>query len=140
MSNTSLILIPQSTYTGTGSQILNGEKFKGDGYYGRTDGLHTVQVNVTGFTGNIAFQGTLEIDPDESDWSTIFIDGVNTSTLGFVDTTGAITQSSGNSISVLELDNKTGSLNYNFTGNFVWIRAKVNNWTQGIVNSVYMNN
>jgi hypothetical protein len=140
MSNTSLILIPQSTYTGTGSQILNGEKFKGDGYYGRTDGLHTVQANVTGFTGNIAFQGTLEIDPDESDWSTIFIDGVNTSTLGFVDTTGAITQSSGNSISVLELDNKTGSLNYNFTGNFVWIRAKVNNWTQGIVNSVYMNN
>lgn len=140
MSNTSTILIPQTTYTGPGSQTLNGEKFKGDGYYGRTDGLHTVQANITGFTGDITFQGTLEIDPSDQDWSTIFIDDVNSTTLGSVDTTGAVVQSAGSSVSSLALDNETSSLNYNFTGNYVWIRARITNWTQGIINSIYMNN
>ena len=140
MSNNSTILIPQTTYTGPGSQTLNGEKFKGDGYYGRTDGLHTVQINTTGFTGAVSFQGTLEIDPGEQDWSTIFINDVNSNTLGSVDTTGAVVQSAGTTISALDLTNKTGSLNYNFTGNYVWVRARITDWTQGIVNSIYMNN
>jgi hypothetical protein len=140
MSNNSTILIPQTTYTGPGSQTLNGEKFKGDGYYGRTDGLHTVQINTTGFTGAVSFQGTLEIDPGEQDWSTIFINDVNSNTLGSVDTTGAVVQSAGTTISALDLTNNTGSLNYNFTGNYVWVRARITDWTQGIVNSIYMNN
>ena len=37
----------------TAYKLHSGEKFKGDGYYGRSDGLHTVQVNLTGFLGDM---------------------------------------------------------------------------------------
>lgn len=142
MSSNSLTLIPlinRELPVGVAETRI-GDKVKGDGFYGRTDGLHTVQTNTTGFSGNITFQGSLELDPGDSDWSTIFIDDTNASVLGTVDTTGAVLQSGGNAVSALELENKTGSLNYNFTGNFVWIRAVITGWTQGVVNSIYMNN
>ena len=35
------------------TQTVTGEKFKGDGYYGRSDGLPTVQYTVSGFEGTI---------------------------------------------------------------------------------------
>ena len=49
------------------SETVLGEKFKGDGYYGRSDGLHTVQINVDGVSGTIKMQGTLAVDPVEAD-------------------------------------------------------------------------
>lgn len=141
MSSNSLTLISLNTYSGGGAaSTLTGEKVKGDGYYGRTDGLHTIQTNTTGFTGKITLQGTLELNPEEGDWSTITIADSNKTVLGTVDTTGAVTQSGGSSVSLLELENETGSLNYNFTGNYVWVRAKITDWTQGVINSVMMNN
>lgn len=142
MSNNSLTLIPlKNKEQPSGiAETFTGDKVKGDGFYGRTDGLHTVQTSTTGFTGKIIFQGTLELDPAELDWFTIVIDDTNATVLGVVDTTGAVTQSAGNSVSSLDLENKTGTLNYNFTGNYVWVRAKIIDWTQGIVNNVMMNN
>ena len=43
-------------------QTVTGEKFKGDGYYGRSDGLHTVQYTVSGFEGTIDIEATLATD------------------------------------------------------------------------------
>ena len=50
------------------STVVTGTKFKGDGYYGRADGFHTVQYNVAGFNGTIKMQGTLATDPAEADY------------------------------------------------------------------------
>lgn len=109
-----------------------GEKYKGDGYYGRADGLHTIQVNLSGFLGNIEVQGTLEINPTDADYFPILLGNGQK-----VDTSGKV---STNTVTKLEYTaNETSSKTYNFTGNYVWIRAKISNWTDGTVNSIQLN-
>ena len=71
MSTNSETIIPSTSRTLHGSASLTGNPYKGDGFYGRSDGLHTVQASVTGFIGRISIQGTLEINPTESDWFTV---------------------------------------------------------------------
>ena len=49
-----------STQTHPGDSVvttITGAQHKGDGFYGRSDGLHTIQVTVTGFIGKVAMQG-----------------------------------------------------------------------------------
>ncbi len=100
-------------------QTRKSEKLKGDGYYGRADGFHTVQYNVTGFIGNIVVQATLATNPAEADWFTISTtDHESTAT---------------------ETDESDGSFIKNFTGNYVWLRIFVYDWTDGSVNSVILN-
>lgn len=100
-------------------QTQKSEKLKGDGYYGRADGFHTVQYNVTGFIGNIVVQATLATNPAEADWFTISTtDHESTAT---------------------ETDESDGSFIKNFTGNYVWLRIFVYDWTDGSVNSVILN-
>ena len=113
-------------------QSVTGEKYKGDGYYGRSDGLHTIQVNLSGFLGNIEVQGTLEINPTDADYFPILLGNGQK-----VDTSGKV---SINTVTKLEYTaNETSSKTYNFTGNYVWIRAKISNWTDGTVNSIQLN-
>jgi len=47
---------------------LTGEAIKADGWYGHTDGLHTVVIQVVNFTGRVYVEASLEPDPSESDW------------------------------------------------------------------------
>ena len=102
------------------TQTVTGEKFKGDGYYGRSDGLHTVQYTVSGFEGSIDIQATLATTPTDDDYFTV-ASAQHIST--FEDSSNA----------------KDGSFIYNFTGNYVWIRAKVHTWTDGNVSSITLN-
>ena len=97
------------------------DKLKGDGYYGRADGLHSVQYVVTGFVGKIVTQATLATTPATTDWFDI------TSTVH--------DNSSGTSSNALA----TGSFIHNFTGNYVWIKIVVSDWTTGTVNSILLN-
>lgn len=100
------------THPGDSTSVTNNsDKLKGDGYYGRSDGLHSVQYNLDGFSGTILIQGTLATDPAETDWFT-----VDTNTLS-TETTSAIR---------------------NVTGNYVWIRIVVT-YTDGTVNGVVLN-
>ena len=39
------------------SASFNGDKVKGDGYYGFSDGVHTVPNRVTSFVGTLKIQG-----------------------------------------------------------------------------------
>lgn len=81
------------------------EKQKGAGYNRRNDGLHTVVFDVDAFNGVITVQATLELYPGENDWfdvSSVDYTGVGDSTVA----------------------NYTTTASDNFTGNFVWIRAK----------------
>ena len=98
-------------------QTVTGEKYNGDGYYGRSDGFHTVQYNITGFIGTVNIQATLAVNPTDDDWFTVY-----TQEYPAVNDEGT-----------------TKSNLANFTGNYVWVRTYISNWTDGTVNSVQLN-
>jgi len=116
MPATSEIILSATTHPGDSTvETVVGEKYKGDGYYGRSDGLHTVQINVTGVAGTVKMQGTLATTPVDADW---------------FDIDGALYDST--------IAGKEGACIYNFTGNFVWVRAYVT-YTDGTINSILLN-
>jgi len=132
-ANSETILSAQSHPGDSTTETVTGEKFKGDGYYGRSDGLHTLQVDIQGFIGRIEIQGTLAVDPADSDWFTVELGTGSMS----IDTTGLISEQN---ITFVEYTEPTANTkSYNFTGNYVWLRAKVSNWTDGTVNSIKLN-
>ena len=72
MPATSTTIMSNQTHPGDStSTTVTGDKFKGDGYYGRSDGFHTVQMNVNGVAGTIQIQGTLATTPAEADYFNI---------------------------------------------------------------------
>jgi len=119
-------------------QSVTGEKHTGDGYYGRSDGFHTVQINVTSFTGDISMEGTLAVEPTENDYFPITL-SKETAVAGTVDTTGAISTGSVATVTSAAFNDETTSVSYNFTGNYVWVRAKASNWTTGSIDSILLN-
>jgi len=133
MSNSIVILSAQTHPGGGATSTHTGDKFKGDGYYGRSDGFHTVQANITGFIGKLEIQGTLATDPGADDWFPVELD----SGAPAVDTTGKIISQSITSVSYTTATTNTKT--YNFTGNYVYVRAVISNWTAGTVNSIKLN-
>ena len=112
MTANSEIILSSNTHPGDSTvETVTGEKFKGDGYYGRSDGLHSVQYTYSGLTGTITIQGTLAVTPVEADWFDVH--------------TYAATE-------------ETASKIASFTGNYVWVRAKVV-YTDGTISSVTLN-
>jgi hypothetical protein len=92
--------------TATTTQIYLSEKTKGDGYFGNSDGLHTVMYTASlSFVGTVTMQATLATSPAENDWFNV---SGTTSTYRVLDDRSASTVDS-----------------YNFTGNFVWVRGYV---------------
>jgi hypothetical protein len=132
MANSITILSNQAHVGDSTVQTHTGDKFKGDGYYGRSDGLHTIQINLSGFLGDVQLQGTLAVDPTADDWFTIRLGSGQT-----IDTTGKIFNAITSKLEYTA--NETSSKTYNFTGNYVWIRVYVSNWTDGTVNSIQLN-
>jgi len=119
MSSNSETILSQQTHIGDSSvQTVTGSAYKGDGYYGRSDGFHTVQYTITGFTGTVNIQATLAVEPTDDDWFTVYTQA------------HAIAGSD---------PNPTTSILTNFTGNYVWVRAYIDNWTDGTVNSIKLN-
>jgi len=120
-ATTSTTLLPTIAFgTSTGnydgsSATFNSDKVKGDGYYGFSDGVHTVQTRVTGLIGTVKIQGSLRKDPAATD---------------FVDIATVVTSDGSTAI--------TNSFFNNFTGNFVWIRIAVSDFTAGTINNIYM--
>tara|TARA_B100000900_G_scaffold415058_1_gene443613 strand:- start:3041 stop:3382 length:342 start_codon:yes stop_codon:yes gene_type:complete len=112
MPSTSEIILSNKTATdGSSLTSFEGEKFKGDGYYGRSDGFHTVQYDFSGLSGDIIIQATIATNPTNDDWFDVHTYTANV---------------------------ETATKYHNFTGNFVWIRAKLS-ITDGTVNSIRMN-
>ena len=60
-------LLTTSVHSG-GTQTLQGEKAKGDAYFGQSDGLHTVMIELNEFIGTVKIQGSLETTPGDNDW------------------------------------------------------------------------
>ena len=98
------------------------DKAKGDGYYSQTDGVHTVAYHPSATlnddsTIGLTMQGSLATTPTEDDWFDI----------------------DGTSIDQTNLDGSTLAFHANFTGNFVWVRAKVSGMTAGAVSKILYN-
>ena len=112
MPSNSEIILSANTHPGDSTvTTVTGSSFKGDGYYGRSDGVHTVQYDYVGLTGTITIQASLATTPAETDWF-----DVHTYTASV----------------------ETASKIANFTGNYVYIRAKLV-YTDGTVNSILLN-
>lgn len=110
-------ILTANTHPGDSTvETITGEKYKGDGYYGRSDGFHTVQYNINGFIGTVEIQATLAIDPTADDWFAVYTQAYPVS----------------------NDEGTTGSFLTNFTGNYVWVRAVIE-YTDGTVNSVQLN-
>jgi hypothetical protein len=101
------------------------DKVKGDGYYSQPDGVHTVAYQVLNrgdsvddFFGSCRMQGTLATTPTEDDWFDI-------------------------SGTTFTSDQSTTISSANFTGNFVWVRAKVvttnSSGNRAMVTSILLN-
>lgn len=104
----------------TGRQhSVTGEPIRADGYYGRSDGLHTVQVIYSNFTGDFGLQGTLEVNPTEDDWFFINLNSFSTILSPFVRFPIDPSAPSGNI-------GDTGSRAFSFLGNFVYLRVILN--------------
>ena len=71
-----------------------------------------MQYNLNQFIGTITIQGTLATSPTDADYFAV----------------ATTTQ-----------DSTTGSIIENFTGNYVWVRAVVSNWTSGAITSISLN-
>ena len=98
------------------------DKYKGDGYYSQADGLHTVAYHVSSNLNDdstiiLKMQGSLATDPTESDW----FDIDNTT------------------IDQTDIDGSTLAFSVNFTGNFVWVRAKVTGMSAGFISKILYN-
>lgn len=91
----------------SGKFTVTGDKIRSDGWWGYTDGLHTVQVNYSNFTGLFGIEGTLSVNPTDADWFQISLsDGFNQGPYA-------------------TFSNETGARAYTFVGNFVFLRAKL---------------
>ena len=93
------------------STDTTGEKIQADGYYGYADGLHTVAITMTAYTGLVSVQGTLASTPVEADWFDLF---------------------------EMNLTAQTKTLGMTFSGNYVYLRAKVTNRYAGTVDKILL--
>jgi len=100
--------------SGTASVELDGAKVKGDGFYNYSDGIHTVAHYLAAFDGILIVQGALTADPVEADWVTLNTQDGTTTPI-------------------------TANATYNFTGNFVWIRAIATNFEAGTITKIQLN-
>ena len=99
------------------------DKAKGDGYYSQPDGVHTVAYHINSSLNDdenisIRMQGSLATTPTEDDWFDI----------------------SGTTINQDNIDGSTLAFSANFTGNFVWVRAKISGMSAGAISKILYNN
>jgi len=98
-----------------------GISVKADSYYGYVDGHHTIQVVYSNYVGRFRIQATLSLDPSDVDWFDVNDD---------IKAYGSITDqtTAWNSQGYIQFnvnDPATGSQAYSFTGNFSWVRVKM---------------
>lgn len=124
-TNTASVQVVYPLFTNTnGTLVYKSIPAKGDGYFGNSDGLHTVMYTYdSNFIGTITMQASLASAPTEADW--FDVEGTTVEqddTSPFYNTNNVSQQSQ----------------YFNFTGNFVWVRGVVS-IDSGQVDSVYYN-
>ena len=101
---------PSGNYDGS-SQDWFSNAVKAANYYRGRSGIQTIGFSVTSFVGEIFIEATLDDDPDSAAWFT---------TLAYGDQSSSITQ----------------IISETITGNFTWLRARVQGFDSGTINTV----
>ena len=99
----------------SGQLNMVGPAVKADGFYGFSDGLHTISVKLSNFTGRVYIEATLELVPDCDDWFPIMLDSDNPYIEYPIDP-HMTTDTKGD----------TGMDSFVIEGNFVFVRARIN--------------
>lgn len=105
---TVLQLLPQTAFNGNNQTVL-GTKQPAAGYYLANKDLQTVTWSITNATGFIVIKATLATDPGNDDW---FI------------------------VQSIPFTSLTQNSYVNITGNYVWIKADLISFTQGVIQNV----
>lgn len=100
----------------SGQLNVVGQPVKADGFYGFSDGLHTISVKLDNFTGRFYLEATLELNPKEGDWFPIMLSSMHPYVEYPIDPLMPTSGDHGDS----------GVDSFVIEGNFVFVRAKIN--------------
>lgn len=123
---TTLVLLPQTAYnfTATSPYNVTGNAVAGASYYLSCKCLQTFNINTTNFTGNLSIQASLATTPgntySSTDWFELYRVEADYSALA-----GTPQQIASNT-----------NVGVNINGNYVWLRATIENLAAGTVNWV----
>lgn len=120
---TTLILLPQTAYLNPGNgapYTVTGNSQPAAAYYLGNQDLQTVNIRLTNCTGNIVIEASLATDPTNTDWFDVYKLEANANA-----TPNSAPQIASNA-----------SVYTNIEGNFVYLRAKVEDFQGGGVNYI----
>jgi hypothetical protein len=120
---TTLILLSQTTYHNPGNgapYTVTGNSQPAAAYYLGNQDLQTVNISLTNCTGNIVIEASLATDPTNDDWFDVYELVANANA-----TPNSAPQIASNA-----------RMYTNVEGNFVYLRAKVEDFQGGVVNAV----
>jgi hypothetical protein len=121
--STTLILLPQTTYNGGGNAnvyTVTGNSQPAAAYYLGNRDLQTVNINLTNVTGNIVIEASLATTPVTGDWFKVY---------------ELVADANAASNTAPQIASNA-SIYTNVEGNFVYMRAKIDDFAGGIVNFV----
>lgn len=107
--------VPSGNYDGS-SLDFTGDAVQGPGYYLGHSGQQTITLRLTGFTGQITIQATLDTDPDLANWFSVYEIGNDGST--------------GDSSTI------TTHFDVSRIGKFTWLRSRVEFFSDGVIDSI----
>jgi len=115
--STTLILLPQTRYHNNGTSApydVTGEEVQAAGYYLGSQDLQTISFSFSEVTGTLEIEASLATTPASGDWFKIY------------------------EITANNVSNTNANLNSytNLTGNFVYMRAKIKDFNNGVVEFV----
>lgn len=122
---TTIILLPQTTYVNPGNgapYTVTSNAYPAAAYYLGNRDLQTINLSVTNCTGNIVIEATLAATPTDIDWFKVYK----------LETNANAAANSAPQIA------SNASMYTNIDGNFVHLRAKIENFQSGSVNYIKM--
>lgn len=120
---TTLILLPQTAYVNPGNgapYTVTGNSQPAAAYYLGNRDLQTVNISLTNCTGNIVIEASLATTPSTNDWFKVYE----------LEANAAATPNSAPQLA------SNASMYTNIEGNFVAMRAKIDNFSNGGVNYI----
>jgi hypothetical protein len=112
---TSLNLLPALK-----SEVLTvtGEPIRGAGWYGPTNGIHSIAIKVQNFMGRVNVQATIATNPAETDWFNVIPNPLDPTTI-----LPYIQYPQPGYVVVSPQTGETSTYGFTFTANAVWVRA-----------------
>lgn len=120
---TTLIMLPQTAYQNPGNgapYTVTGTEQTAAAYYLGNQDLQTVNIRLSNVTGNIVIEATIATTPSNNDWFKVYELEANANA-----TANSAPQIASNA-----------SMYTNIEGNFVYMRAKIEDFQGGVVNYV----